>query len=507
MDSHFDVIVVGAGLSGIGAACHLKRECPGKSFAILESRETIGGTWDLFRYPGVRSDSDMHTLGYDFKPWTDAKAIADGPAILRYVQEAACEHGLTEHIRFGHRVVAAGWDTAEACWTVDAERVGGGAGVRASVRFTCNFLQLCAGYYRYDGGHVPRFGGQENFVGTVVHPQQWPEDLDYAGKHVVIIGSGATAMTLAPAMAEGGAKVVMVQRSPTYVVSRPDEDAIANTLRKWLPDRLAYAITRWKNVKLQSYFYDQTRVNPGKVKRQLLGLVRQHLGPHYDVDTHFTPRYDPWDQRLCLIPNADLFRAIKSGTLEMVTDRVEGFAEHGLKLASGRELPADIVVSATGLRLEVLGGAAIRVDGKPVDFSETYTYKGMMVSDVPNLVQTFGYVNASWTLRADLTARYACRLLNRMDALEMRQCTPRLRDQDREMPTRPWIDGFSAGYIQRSMHLFPKQGNRAPWVHTQDYAQDRKMALGALLEDGALTFDNPADTAARHDRSERHQVA
>ena len=502
MDDHFDVVIVGAGLSGIGAACHLQRECPGKTFAVLESRDAIGGTWDLFRYPGVRSDSDMHTLGYDFKPWTEAKSIADGPAILRYVRETASEHGLADHIRFQHRVVAANWDTVGARWTVDAEC--GTDGTPA--RFTCNFLQLCAGYYRYDAGHSPHFEAQDDFAGVVVHPQHWPEDLDYIGKRVVIIGSGATAMTLAPAMAENGAKVALVQRSPTYVVSRPDEDRIANALGKWLPNRLAYALTRWKNVKLQSYFYGQTRVNPGKVKRQLLGLVRRHLGSHYDVGTHFTPRYDPWDQRLCLIPNADLFRAIKAGRLEMVTEQIEGFTERGLKLASGRELTADIVVSATGLRLAVLGGAELRVDGERVDFSETYTYKGMMISDVPNLVQTFGYVNASWTLRADLTARFACRLLNRMDTLGVRQCTPRLREQDTSMARRKWIEGFSAGYMQRSMHLFPHQGDREPWLHTQDYALDKKMTR-STLDDGVLLFDNPGLGTGASSGSARRRAA
>ena len=487
MNEHFDVLIVGAGLSGIGAACHLRRECPGKTLVILEARDGIGGTWDLFRYPGVRSDSDMHTLGYDFKPWTDAKAIADGPAILGYVKETARENGVADHIRFHHRVVSASWDTKNAWWTVETECADG-----SKARFTANFLHLCAGYYRYDGGHAPRFEGQENFAGVIVHPQHWPEDLNYSGKQVVVIGSGATAMTLAPAMAEGGARVTMVQRSPTYVISRPDQDAIANGLRRWLPDRLAYAITRWKNVRLQSYFYDQTRTRPARVKAQLLGLVKRHLGPDYDVDMHFTPRYDPWDQRLCLIPNADLFRAIKSGAMEMVTDGIDGFTEWGLRLASGRELAADIVVSATGLRMEVLGGVEFRVDGARVNLADTYSYKGMMCSGVPNMVNTFGYINASWTLRADLTARYVCRLLNRMDELGMRQCTPRLRDEDVDMPRRPWIEGFSSGYVQRAIHRFPRQGDGEPWVHAQDYRVDRKLTRATPLEDGTLIFDSPA---------------
>ena len=483
---HFDVVIVGAGLSGIGAACHLRRECPERSFVILEARDSIGGTWDLFRYPGVRSDSDMHTLGYDFKPWTDAKAIADGPAILRYVQETARENGLADGIRFGHRVRSARWDSAEARWTLRVDRTNGGG-----TEISGNFLYMCSGYYDYEGGHLPDFQGREDFGGRILHPQFWPETLDYAGKRVVIIGSGATAMTLAPAMAHNGASVTMVQRSPTYVISRPDADALANRLRRWLPERVAYAITRWKNITLQGLFYRQTRVRPEKVKRQLLGLVRRHLGPEYDVKKHFTPRYDPWDQRLCLIPNADLFRAIKSGALEVATDRIERFTERGLRLASGRELAADIVVTATGLRLAVMGGVTFTVDGKRVNFPETTIYKGMMFSEVPNLVQTFGYINASWTLRADLTARWACRLLNRMAAVGARQCTPRLRDQDRDMPRRPWIEGFSAGYMQRSMHLFPKQGDKDPWRHAQDYAVDKKLTR-APIEDGILILDNPA---------------
>ena len=493
---HVDVIIVGAGLSGIGAACHLHRECPGRSFAILEARDAIGGTWDLFRYPGVRSDSDMHTLGYDFKPWTDAKAIADGPAILRYVQETARENGLMDRIRFGHRVRSARWDSDAAIWTVVADRVGDGR-----VEIVGNLLYMCSGYYEYKGGHAPRFEGQQDFAGPILHPQAWPESLDYAGKRVVIIGSGATAMTLAPAMAATGASVTMVQRSPTYVISRPDVDKLANSLRKWLPDRLAYAVTRWKNITLQGMFYRQTRVRPDKVKSQLLGLVRRYLGPDYDVNTHFTPRYNPWDQRLCLIPNADLFRAIRSDALEVVTDHIDRFTQRGIELASGRELAADIVVTATGLRLAVMGSVTFTVDGNRVNFPETTIYKGMMFADVPNLVQTFGYINASWTLRADLTARYVCRLLNRMNKLGVRQCTPRLRAEDRDMPRRPWIDDFSSGYMQRSMHLFPKQGDRDPWRHAQDYAVDKKLTR-APIEDGVLVLDNPAGA-----RQARQRVA
>ena len=484
MSDHVDVIIVGAGLSGVGAACHLRRECPGKSFALLEARQAIGGTWDLFRYPGVRSDSDMHTLGFDFKPWLDAKAIADGAAIRAYVADAAREHAIEEHIRFGYRARSARWDSVAARWTVTAQT---GLGPR---QLSCNFLHLCGGYYRYDGGHAPKFAGLDDFAGRVVHPQEWPEDLDYADKQVVVIGSGATAMTLAPAMAEQAARVTMVQRSPTYVVSRPDEDALANALNRWLPERLAYAVTRWKNIGLQRLLYRRTRVRPDQVKRLLLAHVGKHLGAEYTAK-HFTPRYAPWDQRLCLIPNADLFRAIKSGALDVVTDRIERFTTRGLRLASGRELAADIVVTATGLRLAVLSGLTLCVDGEPVELADSYSYKGLMFSGVPNLVQTFGYVNASWTLRADLAAHYVCRLLNHMDALRMRQCTPRLRAEDRDMPALPWIRDFSPGYMQRGMHLFPKQGDRAPWINTQDYARDKKLIGSAPLEDGVLTFDSP----------------
>ncbi len=488
--NHTDVLIVGAGLSGIGAAYHLQEKCPGRSYTILEGRNAIGGTWDLFRYPGIRSDSDMHTLGYIFKPWREAKAIADGPSIRRYVVETAEENRITQHIRFRHLVKAARWSSEQGRWTVTAEHEG------EVVEFSCNFLFMCGGYYNYEQPHDPGFDTLGAFKGQVVHPQFWPDDLDYGGKRVVVIGSGATAMTLVPAMAEQGARVTMVQRSPTYVVSRPDQDAIANALRRFLPERWAYAITRFKNVRLRRFFYHRTRTRPGKVKRMLLDAVRKHLGDDY-VEKHFTPRYNPWDQRLCLIPNADLFESIKSGKADVVTDHIARFTESGLELASGERLDADIIVTATGLQLVVLSGIEVEVDGSPVDLSETWSYKGMMFSDVPNLVQTFGYINASWTLRADLTAEYVCRLLNHMQANGMRQCTPRLREEDRDMVARPWIDDFSAGYMQRAMHLFPRQGDRGPWRNTQNYAADRKMIRNEPLEDGALQFTNPARKSDR----------
>ncbi|OGI68771.1 MAG: FAD-containing monooxygenase EthA [Candidatus Muproteobacteria bacterium RBG_16_60_9] len=485
---YFDVVIVGAGLSGVGAAYHLQDQCPGKRYVILEGRDSMGGTWDLFRYPGVRSDSDMHTLGYNFKPWREAKAIADGPSILNYVKETAAENGIDKHIRYRHRVKRAAWSTADAAWTVEAERTD----TDQTVRLQCNFLSMCAGYYSYEHGYAPEFKGRERFKGKIVHPQEWPEDLEYRGKKVVVIGSGATAVTLVPEMAKDAEHVVMLQRSPTYVVSRPDKDTIANFLRKILPVRIAYAITRWKNTAYQQFVYKRTRTNPEKIKRILLDMVRKELGPDYDVATHFTPRYDPWDQRLCLVPNSDLFLSIKSGKTSVVTDQIDSFSENGIRLTSGQELPADIIVTATGLDLVVLGGAQFAVDGKPVNFPETYSYKGMMYSDVPNLVSTFGYINASWTLRADLTAEYVCRLINHMDERGTRRCTPRLREQDRNMPARRWIDGFSSGYMQRVMHLFPKQGDREPWINPQNYGRDKKMIRHGAIEDGVLIFDNPA---------------
>lgn len=484
---HFDVLIVGAGLSGIGAARHLQDQCPEKTFAILEGRDTIGGTWDLFRYPGIRSDSDMYTMGYDSKPWLDPKAIADGASILAYVNEAAVERDIVRHIRFGHQVKSAAWSSEQARWTVAAERTCDGERVQVSA----NFLFMCSGYYSYEEGYTPAFAGVEDFKGRIVHPQAWPEDLDYAGKRVVVIGSGATAMTLIPAIAEAAAQVTMVQRSPTYVVSLPAEDALANALKRWLPEKLAYRITRWKNIQMQRYIYRQTRVNPEKVKQKLLSLVRKDLGPEYDVDKHFTPDYNPWDQRLCLVPDADLFKAIKSGKAAIATDQIERFTVRGLKLGSGEELEADIIVTATGLNLVVLGGAEFKVDGAPVNFPDTYTYKGLMFSEVPNLAHIMGYINASWTLRSELVAEYVCRLLNHMDALGVRQCTPRLRGQDAGMTKRPMIEGFSPGYMRRGMHLFPKQGDHDPWRNTQNYALDKKTIRRAPLDDGVLNFSNP----------------
>ncbi len=484
----FDVVIVGAGLSGIGMAVHLQRSCPGKTYTILESRKSIGGTWDLFRYPGIRSDSDMHTLGYDFKPWREAKSIADGPSIRHYVRETASEYGIDRHIRFGRKLIAAEWLTEHSRWTLQVERLDSGKHEEIS----CNFLQMCSGYYNYDEAFDPRIPGTSDFKGQLVKPQFWPEDLDYSGKRVVVIGSGATAMTVVPSMADKAAKVTLVQRSPTYVASRPDQDRIANFLRRLLPEMLAYRLTRFKNTRLQKYVYDKTRTAPERVKSLLLNEVRRHLGPDYDVDRHFTPTYNPWDQRLCLIPNADLFASIKTGKTEMVTGHIEKITANGLKMQDGTQIEADILVMATGLNLLLLGGARFSVDGEPVDFPNTVSYKGMMYSNIPNMVQTFGYINASWTLRADLTSEYVCRVLNHMDRLGVAQCTPRLRPNEVNAPRRPWIENFSAGYMQRLMHLFPKQLATDPWRNTQDFLLDKKMVRHAPLEDGVLVFGRPA---------------
>ncbi len=490
-----DVLIVGAGLSGVGAAVHLKTSCPTKSYVILEGRDAIGGTWDLFRYPGIRSDSDMHTLGYRFKPWREQKAIADGPSILKYVRETAAEHGVDRHIRFRHKVRRASWSTADAAWTIEAERTDTGE----TVRFVCGFLYLCGGYYSYDRGHAPDFPGQTRFQGRIVHPQSWPTDLDYAGKRVVVIGSGATAVTLVPEMAKSAAHVTMLQRSPTYMASRPAEDALANRLRKLLPAKAAYGLTRWKNVLMGMYFYRLTRKRPEKVKDWLIAQTKAKLPEGYDVGTHFTPRYNPWDQRLCLVPDDDLFAAIREGKASVVTDAIETFEERGLRLKSGASLDADVVVTATGLELVVWNGIEVSVDGARIDPAKTLSYKSMMFSGVPNMALTFGYTNASWTLKADLTAEYVCRLLNHMDAKGLRQAMP-VRD-DPSVGEAPWLD-FSSGYVQRAVAKFPRQGTKKPWRVEQNYAYDLMALRFGKLEDGVMRFSNPkpANAAARPER-------
>ncbi len=487
--THYDVIIVGAGLSGVGAAHHLQTQCPGKTYLILEGREAIGGTWDLFRYPGIRSDSDMYTLGYAFRPWKEAKAIADGPSILNYIRETAREGDIERHIRFGHKVTRADWSSAAASWTLQVER----DGAPAPARLTCGFLFTCTGYYDYSGGYMPDFPDVEGFGGRVIHAQSWPEDLDYAGKRVVVIGSGATAVTLVPALAETAAHVTMLQRTPTYVVSRPAQDPVADRLRARLPTKLAYGLIRWKNVLESMLFYNIARKRPSQTKARILGWVRDQLGPDYDVASHFTPPYNPWDQRVCLVPDADLFTALRGGKAEVVTDHIERFTPKGLRLKSGRMLEADIVVAATGLRLQLLGGVEISVDGAALTLSQSMSYKGALYSDVPNLASCFGYTNASWTLKCDLTCDYVCRLLNYMDQRGYAFAVPRRSD-----PTvidEPMLS-FTSGYVQRSIQNFPKQGSKAPWKLRQNYALDLLDLKFSKLDDGSLQFHRPEGVLA-----------
>ncbi len=479
-----DVLIIGAGLSGIGAAYHLQDLCPNKTFTILEGREDIGGTWDLFRYPGIRSDSDMHTLGFEFKPWTNAKSIADAPSIMEYLRETVEEFDIGRHIRFQHLATEAAWSTTDQAWTVTATN---GAN-NETVTVKANFLYMCSGYYSYKGGYTPEFPGADKFQGQVVHPQKWPEDMDYTDKNVVVIGSGATAVTLVPAMAKDTASITMLQRSPTYMVSRPGRDAVANKLRKVLPEKLAYKVTRFKNVQMGQFFYNKTRTNPEETKEKLLGALRKELGEDYDIDTHFTPTYNPWDQRLCLVPNSDFFEAVKSGDATVVTDHIESFTETGIQLTSGQHLDADIIVTATGLQLVTVGDMDFFVDGNQVDFSKSWTYKGIAYSDVPNMASVFGYINASWTLRADLISKWVCRLLNHMTEAGVTQATPRLRASDQSMPERPWIDDFPAGYMQRSMAMMPRQGDREPWVNTQSFSADKELIGKAPIDDGVMQF-------------------
>jgi monooxygenase len=472
---HVDVLIVGAGLSGIGAAHHLQAAFPGKTYTILEARDAIGGTWDLFRYPGVRSDSDMHTLGYRRRPWMQAQAIADGPSILDYVRDTATEAGIDQHIRFGHRVTGASWSTETAQWTVQTE----------TATFSCGFLYMCTGYYRYDAGHLPEFPGLDNYQGQIVHPQHWPGDLDYAGKRVVVIGSGATAVTLVPALAKTAAHVTMLQRSPSYILTLPTEDPIAAKLVKLLGRRRGYAVTRWKNVLVTTLIYKLSRRRPDMMRGWIRSMTVKQLPAGYDVDTHFKPAYNVWDQRLCLVPDGDLFTVISDGQASVATDTIAAFTENGLRLESGKELAADIVVTATGLRLLPLGGIELSVDGKPLRLPDTMAYKGMMLSGVPNCVFTIGYTNASWTLKADLVSEYTCRLLRYMYGHGYDICVP--VNDDPRVTERPLMD-FAAGYVLRSIDQFPKAGSRQPWRLGMSYLSDVVTLRHGRIKDGSMRF-------------------
>jgi monooxygenase len=474
---HLDVVVVGAGLSGIGAAVHLQHKSPSKTYAVLESRTALGGTWDLFRYPGIRSDSDMYTLGYSFRPWPGAKAIADGPAILDYIRDTAREHGVDQRIRYSSRVVRAEWSTPDGRWTLELENPE--TGERS--RLTCGFLFVCSGYYRYDEGYSPVFPGTEQYGGQLVHPQHWPEDLDHAGKRVVVIGSGATAVTLVPAMAETAAHVTMLQRSPTYIAARPARDKVADVLRDKLPPKAAYSVLRWKNVLLTMASYQLSKHRPSLMKALVRKGLEAQLPAGFDIDTHFTPQYEPWDQRFCVVPVGDLFAALRRGTASMVTGHIETFTEKGLRLTTGEELEADIVVTATGLNMLAIGGMALVVDGRTVTLSKTVGYKGMMFSGVPNLAVALGYTNASWTLKCDLVCEYVCRLLAHMDGQGYVQVTPQWTAP--ELPDRPFLD-LSSGYVLRSIADFPKQADRSPWLLHQNYVRDLY-----LLKHGRNAYD------------------
>ncbi len=478
---HYDVLIVGAGISGIGAGYHLQTMCPGKRYAILEARPRLGGTWDLFRYPGIRSDSDMHTLGYSFKPWTASKAIADGPAILEYVEDTAKEFGIDRHIQFNSKVVAAHWSTADARWMLSVSREDTGE----TEDITCGFLFVCSGYYDHDQGYTPKFEGREDFEGQIVHPQLWNDDVDYAGKNVVVIGSGATAVTLVPAMTDKAKLVTMLQRTPTYVVTRPAEDAIANALRRRLPEKVAYEMTRWKNVAMGQVFFNLCQRAPGAMKKLIMRGVRKELGEDYDVDTHFNPPYGPWDQRLCLVPDSDLFEVLREGKAKVVTGQIERFVPEGVRLKDGTVVPADLIVTATGLQIQIMGGIEATIDGEPLKAHETMSYKAMMFSDVPNLAMSFGYTNASWTLKADLTSVYVCRLLNHMDAHGQRICVPRQNDDS--VQEAPFMD-LQAGYVQRATQRLPKAGSKAPWKLKQNYFFDLLTLKLGKVDDGVMEF-------------------
>ena len=484
---HVDVIVVGAGLSGIGAACHLQEECPGKTYVVLESRGAIGGTWDLFRYPGIRSDSDMFTLGYAFRPWKDSKSIADGEDIRNYIRDTAREYQVEKNIRFHHQVLSADWSSEDARWTVTARRSDTGE----TVQLTCSWLTTCSGYYRYDEGFTPVFEGEKDFGGQVIHPQHWPEDFDATGKRIVVIGSGATAVTLIPNLADAAEHVTMLQRTPSYIMSLPGRDPLAEWLRTKLPAKLAYPIVRWKNVLVTTGFYQFSRRFPGAARKVLRRLTQKQL-PNVDVDVHFNPPYNPWDQRLCLVPDGDLFRTLRKGQASIATGRIARFTEKGIELESGEHLDADVIVTATGLNLLPMGGMSLTLDGTPVDVSKAVSYKGMMLSGVPNFTMVIGYTNASWTLKADLINQYVCRLINPLDAEGYVSATPVAPPEGGD---EPFLD-LASGYVQRSLGSLPKQGSRKPWKLHQNYIRDVQLMRRGPLDDEGMTFQRRASAPA-----------
>jgi cation diffusion facilitator CzcD-associated flavoprotein CzcO len=492
---HVDVVIIGAGVSGIGAACHLTRDCPGKSYVVLERRDAIGGTWDLFRYPGIRSDSDMLTFGYNFRPWTDTKVLADGPAIRGYLEDTAAEYGVTEHIRFGRNAYRGNWSTEAQRWTIDVTNTRTGE----VETYIAKFVISAGGYYSYEAGFTPDFPGQERFGGEIVHPQHWPADLDYRGKRVVVIGSGATAITLVPAMAGDAAHVTMLQRSPTYVVSLPSDDVISEALRRVLPDKLVYRLARGRNILIQRGSYALARKRPDLVRAFILGAARRQLGPDFDM-RHFSPRYDPWDQRLCVVPNGDLFRALRKGTASVVTDEIETFTETGLRLQSGDEIEADIIVTATGLRLEIAQSTELTVDGATVGLHDLVTYKGVMVEGVPNAAVVFGYTNASWTLKADIACEYVCRLINHMDTKGYGQVVAIATDDDRSDVSV--MSTLNSSYVHRADTVLPRQGTRAPWRVLNNYIVDVPMLRYGRIDDGHLHF-TPRTAVRRRTDSEK----
>lgn len=486
--NHFDVLIIGAGLSGIGAAHYIQTRCPDRSYAILEMRDAIGGTWDLFRYPGIRSDSDMYTLGYAFRPWKEAKAIADGSSILNYIRQTAIDEEIDKKIQFNRRLVLANWDSQEKVWNIETVSTNKATRTDETIHYSCNFLLMCSGYYNYDEGYTPDFEGFDDFEGRIVHPQKWTSDIEYQNKKVVVIGSGATAVTLVPELAKKAKLVTMLQRSPTYIISQPSKDKIADFFRKIFPSKIAYEFNRWKNVLFNLFFYKLAIKNPNFVKKYIKTQTRKTLGKNYDVDTHFTPKYDPWQQRLCLVPDNDLFDSIKQKKAEIITDTIEKFTKKGILLTSGKELETDLIVTATGLKLDIMSGMTLKKDNKKLELPNHYMYRGMMFSDIPNMAICVGYTNASWTLKTDLTCVYVCRLLNHMKKNNFEVCTPHLTQELEDTFSDEPILDFNSSYVLRSIDALPKQGSKIPWKLNQNYPLDIMTIKYSSLKDEALQY-------------------